>query len=91
MIRLLGKIPRDFCLAYSGGQDSGVALNFLLNGRHKPHVIHFHHGTNHSDDAEWIVKRECERYRSEFNIDFELWAVIATGACSAINHRMASI
>ena len=40
MIHLAHKLPRDAYLACSGGIDSMVALNFMLNARKQPVVIH---------------------------------------------------
>jgi len=58
-LRLLGKIPNKFYLAASGGVDSMVALDFFLNGRYKPTVIHFDHGTKYSVDAHKFISERC--------------------------------
>jgi tRNA(Ile)-lysidine synthase len=59
MIRLLGKIPKQFFLACSGGVDSMVALDFFLNGRHRPVVVHFDHETEYGRRARKFVKKKC--------------------------------
>lgn len=60
MIRLLGAIPDRVYLACSGGTDSMVALDFLLNGRKDVHVLYFNHGTAHGADAENFVRARCK-------------------------------
>ena len=60
MIHLLGKVPNNFYLAVSGGIDSMVALDFFLNGRYKPTVLYFNHGTTFGDKAEDFVKSRCK-------------------------------
>jgi tRNA(Ile)-lysidine synthase len=59
MIRLLGQIPKQFFLACSGGIDSMVALDFFLNGRRKPVVVHFDHDTDYGRQARRFVKKKC--------------------------------
>lgn len=60
MIRLLGNIPNDCYVAVSGGVDSMVCLDFLLNGRYTPTVAYFDHGTEHGADAKEFVNEVCE-------------------------------
>jgi tRNA(Ile)-lysidine synthase len=55
MIKLLGKLPRKFYLAVSGGVDSMAAYDFLKNN-HEVTPIFFNHGTKDSDHAEEIVR-----------------------------------
>ncbi len=60
MFKLLGKIPEKFYVAVSGGIDSMVLLDFLLNGRHEPQgVLYFDHGTEYGKDAKAFLKGYC--------------------------------
>jgi len=59
MIKLLGKIPNQFYLAVSGGIDSMVALDFFLNGRYKPTVLYFDHGTEFGAEGVKFVREKC--------------------------------
>lgn len=59
MIKLLCKIPDNFYVAVSGGQDSMVALHFLKNHKGFRGIIHCNHGTNHSDEAYNFLKKYC--------------------------------
>ena len=61
MFSLLTEIPNDCYLACSGGIDSMFALDFLLNARKSPSIIHFNHGTAHAIDAQAFVISECNR------------------------------
>lgn len=54
MFRLLMEVPRDICVAVSGGPDSMAALDFLRRA-HNVTAIHFNHGTKHGADAEEFV------------------------------------
>ena len=60
MIRLVGKIPNSFYLACSGGVDSMVALDFLINGKYKPTVLNFDHGTEFGDKARKFLRERCK-------------------------------
>ena len=61
MIRLLGHIPKPkFGIAVSGGVDSMAVLDFLSNGKTRPTVIHFNHGTDYGHQAEKFLKEYCE-------------------------------
>lgn len=66
MIHLLGNIPEKPYIACSGGVDSMVALDFLLNGRYKPVVLNFNHGTEFGDKAEEFLRKRCK----ELNLSF---------------------
>ena len=59
MIKLQGKLPRKISVAVSGGVDSMVALDFLKRN-HVVNVLHYNHGTGHSDEAEAFVTRYCK-------------------------------
>lgn len=59
MLRLIGRVPNKFYVAVSGGVDSMVALDFFLNGRYKPTVIHFDHGTKFGAEAHKFIKKRC--------------------------------
>lgn len=46
-------------VAVSGGMDSMGVLSFLQNGRYKPMVVHFDHGTKHGREAKEFVQDYC--------------------------------
>lgn len=61
MINISGKIPKEAYLAVSGGLDSMVGLDFLRRSKkRKLEILHFNHGTTHSDEAEAFVRSKCE-------------------------------
>jgi len=61
MIRLVGKIPnKSLYLACSGGVDSMVALDFLLNGKYRPIVLYFDHGTEFGDKVGVFLRQRCK-------------------------------
>ena len=60
MIRLLNKIPNKFFIACSGGVDSMVALDFFINGKYKPAVLNFDHGTEFGDKAREFLRKRCK-------------------------------
>jgi tRNA(Ile)-lysidine synthetase-like protein len=71
------KIPREICVAVSGGPDSMAALDFLRNG-HKVKIVHFNHGTEHGEEAEQFVSS----YALKHNIPCEighLYGLMADG------------
>jgi tRNA(Ile)-lysidine synthase len=68
MIKLLGKIPDKVVVACSGGPDSMAAVDFLNNGRRDLSIVHFNHGTSHSDNAEKIVSDYCEKNNINLSI-----------------------
>ena len=59
MIRVSNKLPRKIAVAVSGGCDSMAALDFLYRS-HEILVLHYNHGTDHSDEAEALVRKYCE-------------------------------
>lgn len=61
MIRRLGKIPKKLYLAYSGGLDSSVVLDFLLSGRRDITLLHVNHGTEHGKEAQEFVQSQAKR------------------------------
>jgi len=51
-MKILGNIPPALTVALSGGVDSMVLLDFVLNGgRRSVKLAYFHHGTAHAEDA----------------------------------------
>jgi len=38
-----------------------VALDFLINGKYKPIILHFDHGTEFGDKARTFVKKQCKK------------------------------
>ena len=60
MIKMSMKLPNRLAIAVSGGADSMAALDFLAKKKDIL-VLHFNHGTPHSDAAEHTVKRYCEK------------------------------
>ena len=61
MIRIIGKIPPTVTVACSGGIDSMVFVDFLLQGRRKVNLAYFNHDTRHSQEAQEFV----EKYASD--------------------------
>ncbi|MGW8177455.1 MAG: tRNA lysidine(34) synthetase TilS [bacterium] len=77
MLRLLMKVPREICVAVSGGPDSMAALDFLRRG-HDVKILHFNHGTEHGAVAEAFVSE----YAREHNIPItvgHLYGLMADG------------
>lgn len=58
MIKLQGRLPREICVAVSGGVDSMVALEFLRKN-HDVTVLHFNHGNGYSLHEEQFVGEHC--------------------------------
>lgn len=56
MIRFLGKLPPKCVVAFSGGIDSVVVTDFLLNGKRSVHLAFFDHGTPASKTAKEFVR-----------------------------------
>ncbi len=71
MIRIIGKIPSNVVVACSGGIDSMVVSNFLLQGRRKVRLAYFNHDTSHSTNAQKFV----ENYAETNNLDLFLGRV----------------
>ena len=67
MIKLLGKVPKEICIAVSGGADSMAALDFLSKNR-KIKVLHYNHNTEYGDLAERVVVKYCEDRGIEYTI-----------------------
>ena len=63
MIKLLGKMPRNISVAYSGGIDSAVVLDFLIRN-HNVTLLHFNHGDADvsSSDSEEMAHKCCQQY-----------------------------
>lgn len=49
MIRILGEIPRNVLVAFSGGVDSLAVAHFLKQGGRTVTLLHFNHGCEYSD------------------------------------------
>ena len=58
MIKLIGRIPVQCTVAFSGGVDSVAATDFIIRGKKNVKIAFFHHGTIDSDAGE------------KFSIDF---------------------
>ena len=69
MIKVLKGIPKgEIGLACSGGVDSMVILNFLLNGNYNPHILYFNHNTEHGDKAEKFITEYCNSNNLKLSI-----------------------
>lgn len=55
-MKMLGDVPARVGVALSGGIDSMVLLDFLIKGRRDITIFHYHHGTDHAEDAYLFVK-----------------------------------
>lgn len=67
MIRTLFSPSKIDAIAVSGGLDSMACLNFLLNGKHKPDILYFNHGTKHGIEAlqflfQFVKKNDLSLY-----------------------------
>ncbi len=58
-LEILGDIPYTVGVATSGGPDSMAVLDFLVRGGRIVVAFHFNHGTEHSREAEEVVKEYC--------------------------------
>tara|TARA_Y100000592_G_scaffold73524_1_gene114538 strand:- start:259 stop:879 length:621 start_codon:yes stop_codon:yes gene_type:complete len=68
MIKILGEVPKDICIAVSGGIDSMAALDFLRRTRNIT-VLHYNHGTGeYADNAMNLVKEYCENFSIDYAI-----------------------
>ena len=63
MIKFIGDLPRKCTIAFSGGIDSVVISDFLLNGKRDATLAFFHHGTINSERAEEFVRNFAEDRR----------------------------
>jgi len=62
MLKFIGKLPRKCTIAFSGGIDSVVISDFLMNGKRDIELAFFHHGTVNSQRAEeFVVTFAAER------------------------------
>ena len=68
MIRIIKKIPKKVTVACSGGIDSMVFTNFLLQGRKNIELAYFNHDTIFSRKSEDFVKRYAERNKLNLHI-----------------------
>lgn len=59
MIKMLGRVDRDFILTLSGGIDSMVALDFLTRRKRNVLALHFDHGTEYGASAREYVEEFC--------------------------------
>jgi tRNA(Ile)-lysidine synthase len=59
MIKMLGRVDRDFILTLSGGVDSMVALDFLAKRNRNVLALHFDHGTEYGARARSFVEEVC--------------------------------
>jgi tRNA(Ile)-lysidine synthase len=55
------KLPRNICVAVSGGCDSMAALDFLRRS-HNVTVLHYNHGTSFAPLGEEVVRKYCESH-----------------------------
>ncbi len=60
MIRIIDKIPSNVVIACSGGIDSMVVTDFLLQGRRNVKLAYFNHDTSHSMQAQTFVEKFAE-------------------------------
>lgn len=67
MLHFIGQLPREkFFVACSGGPDSMAVLSFLVNGKRRPTVAYFDHGTEHGKYAKEFVIDYCKYNNLEF-------------------------
>ena len=68
MIKFIGDLPRKCTIAFSGGIDSVVISDFLLNGKRDVQLAFFHHRTVNSDRAEEFVRKFADERRVPLRI-----------------------
>jgi len=68
MLKFIGDLPRKCTIAFSGGIDSVVISDFLLNGKRDVQLAFFHHGTVNSERAEEFVRTFAEERRVPLRI-----------------------
>lgn len=61
MIVIQGQLPKRFILACSGGVDSMGVLDFVRR-KHGVVVVHVNHKTSHSDSAQNLVCKFCDKH-----------------------------
>lgn len=67
MIEILGKIPKNFYIACSGGTDSMIFLDFLMKyPKNKITVLHFDHGTSYCKEAHDFMYHFCIQHKLSF-------------------------
>ena len=59
MIKVQGKLPKEFYVAVSGGPDSLAALDFFSKSKNKVHAIFVHHGTKSRNFGQKAVENYC--------------------------------
>lgn len=67
MFKLIGKVPRKFTLAFSGGVDSVVALDFFSKN-HDIDLLFVNHGTKTSEIAKEFVVSKAAQYKLKLTI-----------------------
>lgn len=77
-MQLLGDIPERVSVAVSGGVDSMVLLDFLIKGRRDVTILHYHHGTEHGDEAYDFVNNIAVSLNARF-ISEELQEAVPQG------------
>lgn len=68
MLKFIGDLPWKCTVAFSGGIDSVVISDFLLNGKRDVTLAFFHHGTINSERAEEFVRKFAEERRVPLRI-----------------------
>lgn len=68
MIRILGKIPKQCVVAFSGGVDSVAIADFLLQGKKNISLAFFDHGTHTSEIARGFVVEFAKQRNLELHI-----------------------
>lgn len=68
MLKFIGDLPRKCTIAFSGGIDSVVISDFLLNGKRDVQLAFFHHGTVNSERAEDFVRKFADERRVPLRI-----------------------
>jgi len=68
MLKFIGDLPRKCTIAFSGGIDSVVISDFLLNGKRDVQLAFFHHGTINSERAEEFVRKFADERRVPLRI-----------------------
>lgn len=74
MIKIMGDIPYDVYLSFSGGVDSMAVAHFLKRGGRNVHLLHFDHGCEYSDK----IKLECVNFATQFGMKYTILSGGAT-------------